>query len=767
MNTVIQNMTMNFNNFSAYGLLRLRIKRFSPGILLLLGIPLLMMACQEKEKTGNLIQIAPEDNLQEIVRKSTLVVPSEKQYKWQQFEYIAFLHFGPNTFTGVEWGTGMEDPEVFHPTAFDASQWISVIKDAGMKLAMLTAKHHDGFCLWPTTTTRHSVESSKWKDGKGDVLGDLVEAARKEDIKIGVYLSPADLNQIESPEGTYGNGSEPRMVKIPSDPELQESAKEVFEYKLDDYNALFMNQLYEVLTQYGPIYEVWFDGANPKPGTGQTYDRKAWYEMIRRLQPEAVIAIKGPDVRWCGNEAGHTRKSEWSVLPVAEHPDTYDWPDLRKEDLGSREKLEGAKYLYWYPAETNTSIRHGWFYRDEKQYVKTVEELTDTWYRSVGGNTVFLLNLTPDRRGLIPEKDAERLREVGKIIKDAFKENLAADAAVEASDGSRTAKNLLDGNPETFWKPADGTEQAELVLTLPEKRSFNRLMIREGIKTQGQRIEKFSFDVWENDQWEEVAEGTVVGYKNIRRFPLREARKVRLRILESRVAPTLSTFGLYKASEMLSNPVITRDKNGMVSISCKTPDPIIRYTLDGAEPDEHSRRYSEPFALPQGGVIRAAAFIDNGTQKSEVVEKKYDLCAAKWTVVTTSSAQKGMEGEKAIDGNPGTLWHTPWGEEAPGHPHTIEIDLGEDLQLKGFTYLPRADGRMGGICKEYRVEVSKDGSAWTPAGKGTFGNIKNNPVLQEVIFGQPVEARQLRFTSLSSINDEPTLSVAEIGVITQ
>jgi alpha-L-fucosidase len=261
-------------------------------IILLLNFLAVLFSCTNQEKGSHLLQVEPEDSFEEIVRKSTLVVPSKRQYNWQQLEFIAFLHFGPNTFTGVEWGNGMENPAVFNPTEFDASQWVSVIKDAGMKLAMLTAKHHDGFCLWPTTTTEHSVKSSPWKNGNGDVLGELVEAARAEDIKIGVYLSPADLHEIERPNGTYGNGSEPKPVKIPSDAELQKTADHVFEYNLDDYDALFMNQLYEVLTQYGPIEEVWFDGANPKPGTGQTYNRKAWYDMIRKLQPSAVIDIK-------------------------------------------------------------------------------------------------------------------------------------------------------------------------------------------------------------------------------------------------------------------------------------------------------------------------------------------------------------------------------------------------------------------------------------------------------------------------------------------
>ncbi|TKG93746.1 hypothetical protein EYV94_16000 [Puteibacter caeruleilacunae] len=738
-------------------------------------LALLFLGCSSKEgsnkstEKGNVIEVNAGDGIDEIVRKSTLVVPTKEQYEWQKLEFIAFLHFGPNTFTGVEWGNGKENPAVFNPTAFDAEQWISVIKDAGMKMAMLTAKHHDGFCLWPTNTTKHSVKSSPWKDGKGDVLGEVVKAAHKEDIKIGVYLSPADLHEIERDGGTYGNGSKPKMVKIPSDPELQASAKKVFEYKLDDYDALFMNQLYEVLTQYGTVHEVWFDGANPKPGTGQQYNRKAWYDMIRQLQPEAVIAIKGPDVRWCGNEAGHTRKSEWSVLPVPVRPETYDWPDKTKDDLGSRAKLDGAKYLYWYPAETNTSIRHGWFYRDDKQYVKTVEELVDTWYRSVGGNTVFLLNLTPDRRGLIPDKDAARLREVGKIIRNSFKNNIASTASIEASeeDGKHTAKRVLDGDMDTFWKPVDGSEKAELIVSFGEEKAFNRVMIGECIQTQGQRIEKFTVDAWMNNEWTEIAEGTVVGFKNIRRFPMVKATKVRIRVLESRVAPTIAELGIYKASEMLSNPSIVRNKKGFVTLSCKTPDPEIRYTLDGSNPTSSSKRYEKPIALPKGGVVKAVAMIDNGKQTSEVVEARFDICSDKWTVKSTTSAQKGYGGEKAIDGNPRSMWHTPWSKDAPKHPHSIEVDLGEKLVLKGFSYLPRTDSRLGGVCKKYKFEVSSDGKKWQTVKTGAFDNIKNNPVLQEVRFPKSYSAQYIRFTSITNVSNDAYLSMAEIGVITK
>ncbi len=738
--------------------------------LFIFSLLLLTAACKQDkpaEKPANLVAVAPGDDLNEIVRKSTLVVPTPQQYAWQKLEYIAFIHFGPNTFTGVEWGNGMEDPTVFNPTEFDAEQWISVIKGAGMKLAMLTAKHHDGFCLWPTTTTAHSVKNSPWKDGKGDLLGDLVKAARKEGIKIGVYLSPADLSEIEREGGTYGNGSKPKLVKIPSDPELQKKADKVYEYELDDYNALFMNQLYEVLYQYGDVVEVWFDGANPKPGTSQTYDREAWNDLIGKLQPDALIAIKGPDVRWCGNEAGHTRASEWSVLPVPMHPDEYDWPDKTKEDLGSRSKLTDAKYLYWYPAETNTSIRHGWFYRDENQYVKTVEEILDTWYRSVGGNTVFLLNLTPDRRGLIPDKDAERLLEVGSILSKTFSNNLTkgAEAIAENADKGAGAHNVLDGNEDTFWKPEDGREQADLVLNLKGQKEFNRLVLKECIKTQGQRIEEFAVDVWIDGTWQQISEGTVVGYKNIRRFPMVKTEKVRLRILASRVAPTLSAFELYKAPEMLSNPIIRRNKKGDVSISCKTPDPKIYYTLDGTDPDLNSTPYTSPISLPKGGDVKAIAVIKDGAERSETVQARFDVSPAKWTVKSVSSSHKGYEGEKAIDGNPNTMWHTPWSENAPDHPHTIEIDLGETLELKGFSYTPRTSG-LGGVCKKYTFEMSADGTKWETK-TGEFGNIKNNPVKQEVFFKRVVKAKYIRFTSLSNVNNDAILSAAEIGVITR
>ncbi len=731
---------------------------------LLLIIPLIFfLSCAKEHDKGNIIKINALDTQNEIIKKSTLVLPSMRQYQWQKNEFIAFIHFGPNTFTRREWGTGKEDPKIFNPKELDEKQWIATIKSAGMKLVMITAKHHDGFCLWPTQTTPHSVKNSLWKNGNGDIIKELTATAFQNGIKVGLYLSPADLNQIEAPYGKYGNGSKTVLTKIPSNPDLQKKAKTVFEYKLDDYNKLFMNQLYELLTRYGEISEVWFDGANPKPGTGQKYNSKAWFDMIRKLQPNAVIAIAGPDVRWCGNEAGHTRKVEWSVIPFKKEEKDFIKPNATAEDLGSRSKLYHADYLKWYPAETNTSIRNGWFYRDSLQQVKTVETLLDTWYRSVGGNTVFLLNLTPDRRGLIPNKDANNLRRLGAIIKESFQTNLVDNANIKASNSAaeNPVKYAIDNDEYTCWKTTDNTENANIIIDLKKTESFNRLVLKEAILHYGQRIEQFAFDIWSDNKWKEVANGTVVGYKNIRRFPTVSASKVRIRILQSRVAPTLSHIGLYLAPTFISNPKITRNRNGMVSLKCQTPDPVIYYTTDGTNPDNRSKIYTKPFYFPIGETIKAVAYINNGKQQSDRIEKHFYLCQEKWSV--NSSGKKNSKNLLlAIDNNKNTIYSC----KSEKKHSAITINLGEKTKISGFYYLPRQDKSLQGITQSYAFAISNDGKNWKNVKKGSFSNIKNNPVIQKVMLKQNTTASFIRFTSTQNINNDSWFSAAELGVIT-
>ena len=347
------------------------------------------------------------------------VVPSERQLRHQSMEFYGFIHFTVNTFTDREWGEGTEDPRVFNPTDLDAAQWARAAKEGGMTGLILTCKHHDGFCLWPSRYTDHSVASSPFRDGKGDVVRELSDACRREGLAFGVYLSPWDRNCP-----LYGTGRE-----------------------YDDY---FIGQLEELLTGYGEIFCVWFDGACGEGPNGkkQQYDWERYYETIRRLQPNACISVCGPDVRWCGNEAGHTRPSEWSVVPlrmrntekIARDSQQQDDEAFRERsitasdlDLGSREALQNETDLIWYPAEVNTSIRPGWFYHaKEDGEVKPLEKLIEIYENSVGGNATFLLNLPPDTRGRIHENDAARLREFGAYLRNAYAVNRLADASLSA-----------------------------------------------------------------------------------------------------------------------------------------------------------------------------------------------------------------------------------------------------------------------------------------------------------------------------------------------
>ncbi len=745
--------------------------------IIILGIWLLT-SCSNQPSGNGIVNVDLTDSVKAIMQKAVQCKPHPRQLAYQESEFNAFIHFGVNTFTGREWGTGFENPEIFIPEKLDTDQWCEAIKAAGMKMVVFTAKHHDGFCLWQTRYTDHSVASSKWMDGKGDVLMELVKSLKKYDLKLGVYLSPADLYQIENPDGLYGNLSEYSERTIPRPVEGRPfKDKRSFSYRVDDYNEYFMNQLFELLTEYGPVHEVWFDGAHPKRKGGQTYTYNQWYDLIRKLAPEAVIFGKGPDVRWCGNEAGRTRPEEWSVVPIGGTSENWDWPDMTKNDLGSLDKLQPAiekgQFLHWYPAETNTSIRKEWFWRDENQKVKSVEEILDVWYRSVGGNATFLLNIPPNTDGLFSERDVEVLENVGEIISNTYSQNLTSDAtaiAISEKDQDHRAENVLDNDKNTCWMPEDWQIQSDLTIELPEKRQFNRIVLQEDILNYSQRVAAFEIDILVEGDWKTIYAGTTIGYKRICRTQTVMADQIRLRILDSRISPTISNVELYYEDVRVSPPQITRNKDGQVMIMCEPAGPAIRYTLDGSQPTQKSEMYDGSIGLPEGGIIKAISCNPKNDELSEVVTVLFDICPSKWEILDVSSQQIDYDEEafRAIDGNDNTIWMTTWKPEATQFPHYLSIDLSEELALKGFSYTPPQGENKNGTIQQYSLSVSVDGKNWNEMiSHGSFDNIINNPVKQMIFFEKEIKARYIKFVAEKEINNNPWAAAAEIGIITK
>lgn len=473
----------------------------------LLGVfPLWGQAQQDAEVYVKHVQFPEHATLEQKVSMAARLVPSPQQLEWQQMELTAFLHFGINTFTDREWGDGKEDPALFNPTDLDAEQWVRTLKEAGFKMVLLTAKHHDGFCLWPTKTTKHSVASSPWKDGKGDVVKELRDACTKYDMKFGVYLSPWDRNAE-----CYGDS--PR------------------------YNEFFIEQLTELLTNYGEVHEVWFDGANGEGPNGkkQVYDWDAFYKTIQRLQPKAVMAIMGDDVRWVGNERGLGRETEWSATVLA--PGIYARSEAsnkrlgvysQAKDLGSREMLKNATELFWYPSEVDVSIRPGWFWHEsENGKVKSLKHLADIYFQSVGYNSVLLLNIPPDRRGHIHEADVARLKEFAAYRQQAFADN-------------RVKKG------HKMWDAASGDQR---VYKLKSSSKINVVLLQEDI-ARGQRVESFRVEGRVGGQWQLLGEGTTVGYKRMLRFPEVEAEALRITIGSSRLEAHISNVAAYYAPDV-------------------------------------------------------------------------------------------------------------------------------------------------------------------------------------------------------------------------
>jgi alpha-L-fucosidase len=649
-------------------------------------------------------------------------------------EYYAFIHFSLNTYTDQSWGYGNEDVNLFNPDSLDARQWARICKEAGMKGIIVTAKHHCGFCLWPTETTAYSVKNAPWKDGKGDVIKDLAEACKEYGLKLGIYVSPWDRNNPD-----YGK---------------------------PEYITIFRNQIKEVLTNYGDVFEIWFDGANG--GTGYYgganenrkidrttyYDWLPTYKMIRELQPKIVIWNDGgdrADLRWVGTEGGWVGETNWSLLNA-----TGDVP-FNMLHYG----VENGDT--WVPGEVNTSIRPEWFYHpSENGKVKTLPQLMNTYYNSVGRNGTFLLNFPIMPNGLIHPNDEKAALDLAAAVKEAFAVNLVEKAKAEASNirgksSKYGADKAIDSDKDSYWTTDDSVTTASLTIDFGTPTTFNRFMAQEYIRL-GQRVKSFTVETLVNGEWKEIAKGTTIGYKRILRFPTVEATKMRFNITGSKACPLISGIGVYDAPQILTPPSIIRNQAGEIKITPADAESEIYYTLDGTEATKNSTKYTGP-VLAEGKIKVSAVSVEPSSGKSSpVTTEEFGLPRAKWKIL-------GVDDGRAytiLDGNSATAWHQKRDVKIPAD---LVIDLGEELDLAGFRYYPDQALWGPGIITQYKFFISSDNKKWKLAEEGEFANIKNNPVWQTKNFAAD-KARFIKFQALANTEGNNNIGYAEIDMIT-
>lgn len=596
-------------------------------------------------------------------------VPSARQWKWHQREQYAFVHFAMNTFTDKEWGYGDEDPKTFNPTDFDADQIVGAAKLGGLRGIILTAKHHDGFCLWPSPLTEHCIRNSPYKNGKGDIVREFADACARADMPFAIYLSPWDRNHADYGRPAY----------------------------IDYYRA----QLTDLCTNYGRLFEVWFDGANGGDGyyggarETRSIDAPAYYNwpsivaLVHKLQPDAcTFDPLGSDIRWVGNEDGVAGDPCWPTMP--------NHPYVQSE--GNSGVRGGA---LWWPAETNTSIRPGWFYHaDEDSRVKSPERLIQFYDESVARGTNMNLNIPPDRRGRIPDQDVKILKSFGDAIRATFARDWAQGAIAHASatrGPGFAADRVLDGNRETYWSTPDGVTTPTLTLDLTPGTRFDVIRLREYLPL-GVRVTRFAVDAEIDGVWKTLGEHQCISAQRILRLPASIApRRVRLRILEAPVAPAISEFALFQSVAPVPVPAIV------------STDPSV-------------------------------------------------LDVTQWKVVKASAPGA----EKLLDNDAGTIWILP--SPTPGAPAQVTLDLGVDTPLAGFSLTPSRQVMTNAAPpRGYVAETSVDGTNWEPAAKGEFSNIAYALSTQRIAFESARRTRYLRITFSETAVPAARLAIAGVG----
>ena len=656
-------------------------------------------------------------------------IPEPRQLAWQELQYYGFVHFNMNTFSDREWGFGDEQPSQFAPTALDARQWARVAKEAGMKGLIITAKHHDGFVLWPSAYTEHSVKNSPWRDGKGDLIREFVDACREYGLKAGIYYSPWDRNHPD-----YGK---------------------------PEYITYMRNQLTELLTNYGELFEVWFDGANGGSGwygganEERVVDKLTYYNwpsmhsLVRELQPGAMLfSDAGPDVRWVGNEHGFAYPTTWSNL-------MRDSVYAGMPEYSDKWAMGQANGTRWVPAEADVSIRPGWYYHAyEDHKLKTLPELLEIYYQSIGQNSSLLINFPIDTRGLIPDSDVQAILELAAKVKEDFAVNLATGAKVSASasrGAGYAASQVLDGDYKSFWSSAGGERSASVELDFGQPKSFNRILIQEYVNL-GQRVSAFTVEKEVEGKWLPLAQGTTIGYTRILRVPETQAQKIRINFLEAKGEPLIAELGVYAAPALVFPPKITRSSAGLVSITAADPGLEIYYTVDGSLPLAGKNRYDKPFLLERPATVQAIV-VDAKTGKSSATSRQeLDLVKGNWKVLSTDP-----KAQAAIDELPHTYWTSP--------TNAMELDLGEKVSLQGLRYLPMQARYPSGFIADYVLEGSLDGSTWILLSKGEFANIQNNPIEQVIRFA-PQVLRYVRLKAGRTV-DGNAATFGELGTITR
>ncbi|MEQ7874483.1 alpha-L-fucosidase [Sphingomonas sp. ASV193] len=598
-------------------------------------------------------------------------VPSARQWRWHGREAYAFMHFSMNTFTDKEWGYGDEDPRLFNPTDFDADQIVAAAKAGGLNGLILVAKHHDGFCLWPTRLTEHCIRNSPFRGGKGDIVGEMAAACRRGGIPFGVYLSPWDRNHPD-----YGRPA---------------------------YVAYYRAQLTELLTRYGELFEVWFDGANGGDGyyggaretrkidAPRYYDWPSIVALVHRLQPMAcTFDPLGADIRWVGNEDGVAGDPCWPTMPNEPYDEKYGNSGVRGAAL-------------WWPAETDVSIRPGWFYHaDEDSKVKSPERLVGLYDESVGRGTNLNLNLPPDKRGRIADHDVATLKSFGDSIRATFATDLARRAVATASavrDAAHSPARVLDGNRDTYWTTPDAVVTPTLTLELAPGTRFDTIRLREYLPL-GIRVTRFVLEAQIDGRWTQLADKQCISAQRIIRLPAPIApRRVRLRIVEGSACPAIGEFALFRSvAPVPVAPVVTRD-------------PTV-------------------------------------------------LAARDWRIVAASAPGA----QALLDDDAGTIWAAP--APTPGHPATVAFDLGRVEALDGFSLTPSRHVMDGAAPpRGYRVEASVDGTRWHAVASGEFANIAYALATQRIRFGAPVNARFLRFAFDATAVPAARLAIAGIAGI--